>query len=282
MRIVPYQQLPAKLRHQIENGVTNTVCPKCGGGRSGEASLSIRGEDQAGTLSLKCFRASCGWYAKTNGSGYVGRDSKPSFTPRQLDAYTEPLDDSTVDYLCAVYGLSGPVILARGWRQLQTKHLAIPILDRTSRQLGHITRTLESPKRVSTYRAVNQPLLDVWYAGNGNPTIVVEDCISAARLFGLGYNAVSILGTNITVAQAKEIALTAAGGPVILALDRDAFDKALDLSRKLQHVVRMRPVCLYEDIKDMVSDRDIIMLIEGVTGGRTKANRGDSTEQAAL
>lgn len=282
MRILAYNQLPSTLRRQLEHGATNAVCPMCQGGRSGEASLSIQAKDMAGTLSLKCFRASCGWYCLTNPGGLEVRPRQAGFQPKPLEAATYDLDDSTLGYLISSYGLDGPVLLARGWRQLSTKHISIPLLDRHGLQLGHQTRTLTTPKIVRTYKTVDRPLLDVWTCLPGSTTIVVEDSISAARLFCLGYNAVSILGTNISVEQAKEIRLTAGDQPVILALDRDAFHKALDHSQRLRHIVDFRPVCLDEDIKDVVSDIDLISFIDGVTRGRTKANSGDSPRQEQL
>lgn len=277
MKIVPLNQLPAELRARIDEGANYALCPKCNGGRTGEVSLNIKQMDGV-TISLKCFRASCGWHVRTAGSS--NNHTPPDFRPRPLDADTYPLSYSMRGWLASSYGLIEDVVVARGWRQIDDHTLSIPLYDAYGRQTGHQTRTITTPKVCRIYKTVDKPVLDVWAPmTEEEPVVVVEDSISAARLYCLGYGAVSILGTNITIAAAKEIALTADDRRVILALDRDAFDKALHLSNKLQHIVRMTPVCLDADIKDMDHDIDIVSLIDGVMRGRTKANSSDSPRQ---
>lgn len=278
MKIIPYEQLPGEVRQAYESGASYTLCPACKGGRTREVSLNIRQIDDL-TVSLRCFRASCGWMARTAG---VSKPYSPQFQPRPLEADVLPLSMSMQGWLASTYGVNPDVLIARGWRQLDERTLSIPLLDIYGRQTGHQTRTTTSPKVCRIYKTVDKPVLDVWVRDGNECVVIVEDSISAARLYCLGYNAVSILGTNITIEAAKEIALTAGDKTVILALDRDAFDKALHLSSKLRHIVRMTPVCLAEDIKDAEHDMDIVSLIDGVTRGRSKTNGSDSPRQAEL
>ena len=62
MDILLPDALPSNVRHAIDVGNQRTVCPKCDGGRSREFSLSVR-QDETGVIKLKCWRASCGWFA---------------------------------------------------------------------------------------------------------------------------------------------------------------------------------------------------------------------------
>ena len=160
------------------------------------------------------------------------------------------------------YGVSIRAAKDHGWRQ-HDNELVMPVRSPYGEVRGHVTRTFDTPKRCYTYKATAQPWLDWWTGNLYKVTVVVEDCISALRLYGLGYNAVALLGTSITTEQAKEIENYSRGADIYLALDRDAFDKALHLTRKHSHILRMRPICLDEDIKNMKNDDDIHKLFEG-------------------
>jgi hypothetical protein len=157
-----------------------------------------------------------------------------------------------------------------GWGVNPEQHcLVMPIRCPYGGVRGHITRTLTEPKRCFTYKATAQPWLDWWDSRDRRspceaPVVVVEDTISACRLAGLGYQSVALLGTSISNPQAREIAQVANGRPVYLALDRDAFTKALHLAKRHAHIVKFLPVCLTEDIKNMKDDDDIHRLFKRV------------------
>ncbi len=253
--VLLYKSLPESLRDAIASGAQRTLCPKCLGGSFSEQSLSIRPDAEGVIVKLSCWRSTCDWYAYTvvgEGVTMTTRAVKPATVYRED---TQPIHDWLYDALCS-YGLGFDFYNSHGWKQHNNETLVMPIRCPNGGVRGHVTRTFDTPKRCYTYKATAQPWLDWWTGHLERPTVVVEDTLSACRLYGLGYNAVALLGTSITVEQAKEIAAYSEG-EVFLALDRDAHAKSINLARRHSHIVQMLPVCLTEDIKNMDSDLDI-------------------------
>jgi hypothetical protein len=183
--------------------------------------------------------------------------------PRIFRDPTTPLQGEPLSILQRDYGLVGNFLSMRGWRL--TEHgeaLVVPILDRFGGETGHMTRTLTKPKRVMTYKATSKPFVDFWAGFDAKPAVIVEDCLSAARLAQLGFSAVALLGTNMSIAQAQEIAAFASRSnkPTYLALDADAWEKSLKITQRMAHVLTMRPVPLTLDVKDMPDDKLILDL----------------------
>lgn len=252
--------LPDALRAVITAGTSRALCPSCGGGRSREMSLSVRQLAVVGLVKLSCFRASCGYYSTVVVDSSV---TMPQTRLKQATPYTAdtiPIGAGMGMFLEATFGLRDEIYMPHGWAMSANGHaLVLPIRDPYGRVRGHLTRTFDNPKRVFTYKATAQPWLD-WWAGDGTkPLVIVEDCLSACRLAGLGLGAVALLGTGINVEQAKEIAQVAkiSHSHVYIALDRDAHTKSIKLAQHHAHILKMLPVCLDLDIKNMVCDDDI-------------------------
>ncbi len=261
--VLLYKSLPESLRDAIASGAQRTLCPKCLGGTTSEQSLSIRPDAEGVIVKLSCWRSTCDWYAYTvvgEGVTMTTRAVKPATVYREA---TKPVGVGMRIALEQSYGVDRSVFEAHGWCMSDNGHaLVMPIRCPNGGVRGHLTRTFDTPKRCYTYKATAQPWLDWWTGHLKRPTVVVEDTLSACRLYGLGYNAVALLGTSITVEQAKEIAAYSEG-EVFLALDRDAHAKSINLARRHSHIVQMLPVCLTEDIKNMDSDLDIHKLFTG-------------------
>jgi len=189
---------------------------------------------------------------------------------KKVTVYREPIEPlayGDIDLrLRKKYGIDMAVCQSHGWGASEDgKTLIMPIRCPYGGVRGHVTRTFTAPKRCFTYKATAQPWLDWWAADAENqPIVVVEDTISACRLAGLGYPSVALLGTSISNPQAQEISKIADRRPVYLALDRDAFVKALHLAKRHAHIVQFLPVCLTEDIKNMKDDDDIHKLFKRV------------------
>jgi hypothetical protein len=119
-----------------------------------------------------------------------------------------------------------------------------------------IKRWNMTPKSVS-YKTLEHPW-QCWYNQRGSEhIIIVEDQLSAARLWQLGHTAVALLGTGMAKDKAEEIAQTAKEHPRVtikLALDHDAFAQACKLSRRYASLMTMLPVLLNKDIKDTTDD----------------------------
>lgn len=270
-RVTPLDALPTNVQHAVVAGDGYTVCPSCDGGSRRRQTLGIKHVGE-GVVRLGCFRVTCGWVCLTLTDPDVEVTRKKF---KEGKVYRDPtimLQGEPQGFLSATYGLKSSEMHSHGWMldQGTAETLVLPILDPYGRERGHITRTLfESPKRVYTYKATAQPFLDWWIdANNSAPVVVVEDVLSACRLSGLGYNSVALLGTGMSTDDAREIANAADDRAVYLALDRDAFDKAVKLKLRHQHILRITKVlCLNEDIKDMGHDNDILELL---SDGRTR------------
>lgn len=274
--VLLFANLPDALRQDISNGVDRAMCPRCDGGSSKERSLSVR-QDGIGVLKLKCWRASCGWYGISvtdKNAKLQSRQVKPPCVYREP---TEPLGAKMRMRLVCDYGCNLRRAKAHGWRQ-NGWALVMPIRDPYGQTRGHITRTFDVYKKVYTFKATSQPWLDHWDGGSCI-TVVVEDCISALRLNSIGYNAVALLGTSLTLDQAKEINEHYSSGKIWLALDNDAFEKSLHMAKRHAHVLKMSPVCLTEDIKNMKFDADIIRIFGEPQDGRDELMRGDLREK---
>lgn len=282
MKIITIDSLPDVLQSQIKAGVDRTVCPACGGGSTHEVSLSIRDVEGGLLKKLSCWRASCGFW------GFVSLPGAAVCTRKMKQA--EPFSRPTVDIhgqladkLELDYGLSVRRLTLRGWRMEDclTPTLVIPIRAYNGDIRGHITRTFEDPKRVFTFKETARPFVDYWPQMGASKTVIVEDCLSAARLHQLGYTAVSLMGTNMSVDDAREINFYSPW-PVYLALDRDAFDKSLKLAKRHRHVLNMQPICLDKDIKNMQHDSDILRLFGDADVRRDDARSGSVRESQSL
>ena len=261
--VILLDQLPDYIRARIESGDPGKMrCPRCDGGRSNELSLSVFGVG-VGVVRLKCWRATCGWYATTMTDPSAKMSRK---TVRQAMVYREsigPVGGTHIaDVLVTKYGLDLSIVFDHSWG-ITNDTLVMPVLDPYGGVRGHVTRTFDKSKRCMTYKATAQPWLD-WWPGDAEhkPLVIVEDTFSACRLAGLGYPSVALLGTGISVEQAQEIAEVSGTLLMFLALDRDAFTKAIQHAIRHAHIVIMRPVCLTEDVKNIKEDRDIHKLFK--------------------
>lgn len=266
--------LPDSVRRAVLDPMygTRTVCPVCGGGSTRESSLSIRGsEDTPGLIKLSCWRATCGYWAYVVTGKDVQWSGRQRKEPRIFDRDTIPLQGEVLSMLVRDFGLRERTMNDHGWRLLRgdVTTLVLPVLDRNGQQIGTQTRTFETPKRVDSFKETARPFLDFWNAGSADPCVIVEDCLSACRLAGLGINAVALLGTNMSNADAKEISRFSQR--CYLALDQDAWGKSLKLANRHAHVLTTSPIPLTLDIKNIEDDDDIRRLF-GVT--RRNADSG--------
>lgn len=82
-------------------------------------------------------------------------------------------------------------------------------------------------------------------------TIIVEDCFSAANLYGT-FDALALLGTTLTYAHIKSLL---GYSNVVICLDKDATSKALEIRKVLRPVLytrqKLKVYMLQKDIKNM-------------------------------
>lgn len=257
-KIIPLDSLPLSTQKGIESGDGRVLCPVCGGGSTKERSLSILPTEHIGLTKLTCWRSTCGFWGYVTAPG-VEFVSKRMHEPRPFNEDTIPLQGEQLSKLQLDYGLDKAVMHARPFRLLRDNPdtLVYPVRDQYGREIGHATRTLSKPKRCMTYKQTAGVFMDFWRSVSaGAPTVIVEDCLSACRLRGLNFDAVALLGTNMSAADAKAIA-SFHDGEVYIALDADAWDKSMKYVSKYAHILTMIPIPLTLDIKDIQDDREI-------------------------
>ncbi len=100
-----------------------------------------------------------------------------------------------------------------------------------------------------------------WKVGTGKIAIIVEDILSAINCSNLGFTGVALSGITLSleyISQFKDY------DTLVIALDKDASDKAIDMRKLLQIYNKdVRILLLEKDIKDMTREESG-KLIEGI------------------
>ena len=219
------------------------ICPKCGGGGSKEKSLAISIDEQ-GYLLWFCHRASCDFKGKRSAWGAVG------YTPRKpksvYTGYTELLSSEQEEWLNAKFSLTKETCNNLGFRNnVRDGRIYVPVKDR-----GCILRAYrgETPKVLTFKENPDLPFMSVYKSEIGQHwPVIVEDCFSAAKVYQAGITAVALHGTHFGVDKLREL-LTIADG-AILALDKDAFDKAIKYSVQYRPFMKIEVWKLDQDLK---------------------------------
>jgi len=260
-RVHSIRDLPDDLQVVVNNttdSASSLLCPVCHGGRTGEHSLRIAREGEG--AHLKCYRAGCGWYAfvlldgrtapavtgpaKYDPKVYHGELQLPSGPMRRFFADSFGIDCNTL----------------RTWaREARPERNAYFFCrDRYGAERGGQLRkygAFTGPKAI-TYKHTDEPFIG-WYPAPSTPFIViVEDAVSAMKLWQMGYTAVCLFGTNLSEDKCREIAGVQAELPMAipaprLALDPDAYSLAIKYVRRRAGILNMVPVLLPADPKDM-------------------------------
>jgi len=244
-------------------------CPGCHGGRSGERKFGIR--RTADGVLYSCLRASCGLRGFVPTSGALVSPGLPS--PREARPYwgeLHELDQDDQRFFLARFGLlpetlhdnvfyneRGQYVFAvkeprdyvRGYmvRQLpwsgeQPLHRYDAVYRVTGGMAGPKTRVfMDEPEAVT----------QSWYVGPAPRTIVlVEDIVSALKVWQAGPTAVALLGTHVNADKVRELAMMRPK-EVVIALDKDATSEAFRIARKWGLAFpKVRVAMLQRDLKD--------------------------------
>ncbi len=251
-------------RHQA----SGLQCPSCHGGLACERSVSAWRNGLE--LRAKCWRNKCGWWGSwdmLDVGGIEALTSRPTERSKRYLLDTLPLTDATQAALEARYGLLGETIRRYGLRQTSAgKACYCPVQGPAGTFRGWIRRWLvqdgrDGPK-VKGFPAPGLAEGEAWQgwfnpdpsvalAGWLPPLVCVEDVFSAMRLAQAGYTAVSLLGVALSSVKALELRQVAHGRPIVVALDADAYSRAIDYG--VRYTVHVRR--LATDIKDMTEEQ---------------------------
>jgi len=260
LEVFTSDQLPEEVRLGIKAGAHKLRCPKCKGGKSGEISLSVfypaeNKPDHVPMVGLKCWRVSCGWVANVMfGEGEHFRLVRQQVHEgRVFDGPLFPPGDR--HELTLGYGLTGKDYGTRFHISWEPPCLVMEVRGPNGELRGHLTRTFDKPKKVMAYKQSAQPWLDWWTLNTRcKKLFIVEDQISACKIFANGGNAVALLGTNMPIDKAQEIAGVCKRHLLVpaLMLDNDAIDKAIMLHKRYSHLMpNMIVSAIVDDPKDM-------------------------------
>lgn len=251
MRAHRLADLPEDLQLElagIDASRSGLMCPACNGGRTRERSLGVHLD--IGYLTLSCFRAGCGYFARVFDNEI--RIEAPRFKPRVYkgNLYTMDRCSSAAGFLRQRYGiLPEAAELFCKWTDNE-RAVYFTVYGPTGGERGGVMRYFDGtlPKTIS-YKQTDEPFIG-WYLPDGSQDqdaiVIVEDSLSAMRCWQLGYTAVALLGTSLSQDKVDEITgYTAA--KFWLALDKDAWPKACGYARRWPQLV---PVLLERDLKD--------------------------------
>lgn len=132
-----------------------------------------------------------------------------------------------------------------GWHEGRA---TLPVLTLAGELDGCTMRSFDGAKPKSLSHT--EPDALAWYRNRGSDELVVVEDQLSAIVASKYVNAVALLGTNFNQARATEIR-KAKFGKVMLALDADAFDKAVSYVRKYRTYLPMNLLRIDKDIKDM-------------------------------
>ena len=236
---------------RIRDGETKRIdCPFCGG----RGTFTLSNKD--GRKVWNCYKASCptsGSVAtemsmdtiKRRLSGTLADASRPLVSLPTL--LSDPRHhDAVIRYLELVGSLEA---YEQGLIDIKYAPAENRVLFFFHHKLGAVGRALDGRKpKWKAYGDVSG-LLTV---GSGRTAIVVEDAASACSVARLPIcSGCALLGTTVSVAQkAQLLAYT----KVVIALDKDASRKAIELRTKLDGLVDVRVALLDEDLKYLSVD----------------------------
>lgn len=237
----------------------NLLCPWCRGGRNATKNFYIT-RAYSGSVLYCCHRSRCGVSGVIDDYTQYTPTAPPAFVP---NPFTEPytsLDLVQRKQLGEKYCVWALNML--GWASTASGTLVMPVYDPGWQIRGHMTRreAANGGKIVTSWKMRDEPW-QCWYIRTRHPAIlyIVEDQISAARLWQAGRDAVALLGTHLSQEKANEIRRSyveeipqKTDYRIILCLDKDATAKAIEYKRKYDsYLGNLEVKFLSKDIKNM-------------------------------
>jgi hypothetical protein len=236
--------------------VAGQLCPSCKGGITGERSFSISNKN--GWLVWNCHRSSCGYkgslaVAKHTTYGIATKVPEcRGVVGRTILRQSEALAEANRQDLLERYGITEEHITKYelGW-DTETNRLCLPVQDFFGNRLGVNLRALDNRQPKTKLHAEDNAIS--WYLNINSPDIIiVEDQLSAIRASDY-LTSVALLGTHLNDERLQEIKRHAKGR-VFLALDKDAWAKAVGYAIKYRSYLKLELVKLEKDLKNCTDE----------------------------
>lgn len=232
--------------------VAGELCPFCKGGTTGEHTLSVSRRD--GVLYWNCHRSSCPFRGASSRAGRGQTATQTVQTRgavgRMLVRESEPIPAELREYIRDRYGITGrhAALYGLGWIE---DRLSLPVQDLQGNVVGVNLRSLTGATPKAKLHTEDGAI--AWYVNHTSPdVIIVEDQLSAIRASDF-LTSVALLGTNLNEERAYEIK-SGCSGNCYLALDADAWNKAVQYAIKFRSLLGLRLLKLDKDIKDMTNE----------------------------
>ena len=229
---VTYEALSLEVGNSIR-----MVCPVCNARH--EKSFQITRTQS--NLLYRCWRIACGVKGVV---GSISRCIQPGEVVTHTQPKPRPLPYSTSKvgvYEQAIvwykYRITGESLGRAGVRWVEeVESLVFPCYTIDGEHVGYATKCLARtnvfPKSLLFWNTSPPRYFKVMeWALRGDDTVyLVEDCLSALKLWQAGVSSIALLGTKLDDSTALEI--SKAYRKVVFCLDNDATAKAVELSRK--------------------------------------------------
>lgn len=272
------------------------VCPVCRGGRNRDRSLSVTKTETC--ILYVCHRGRCGAKGKVllrqldvAGDADSGAGAATRHRKRQLPETLEPLPERVERYLREKYEIEfGPqdeVKWAPGISQSQHGggRVILPLRRFDGSVYGSIARAVHPDDQPKSLTYLNDGVDRAglaWYTGRNlewdHAVLVVEDQYSAWKASWF-VNTVALLGTHLDLARVREIAEFAPCSrpfSVVLALDKDATNKAVGFIKRFSWAADLRLLPLEKDIKDTPVE-ELAELLEDKLGELEELHGAEAT-----
>ena len=240
----------------IPNGHTKRMaCPNCG-----KRTFTVT--NNMGSLVWNCYRMSCGVKGGTRvhltvddiraGMGNA-QEFADATIPFELPTYIVPHRDNVyMNRWCNTWGLD--IDKLGLLYDVKESRVVFPIMHE-GKMVDGTGRSLSKHRLPKWKRYGNNRL--PYVHGYGKVAVVVEDCISAAVVGDDRHTGVALMGTSMSNEQKQYLSQFSTA---LVALDRDAVSKALQLARELNGVVDKVKVLMLKDDLKYGNDRDIELL----------------------
>lgn len=229
------------------------LCPQCEGGPYGKRTLSVSRSN--GILLWHCHRDSCTFSGRWGGRAGIGKQEKKQargMVGGTLVRTSVSIPNEAQEYLRNKLLLSSRHIAKAqlGWDEHEDR-LVQPVFTYDGEVVGCCLRALDGREPKSKNHTEQEAM--AWYTHRGSPQlIIVEDIFSAIRASDY-MNSVALLSTHLNderVEAVREAGFTEA----FIALDRDAYSKSVHYAAKYRSRLRLVPVQLSKDIKDLTHE----------------------------
>lgn len=253
---------------------SRNICPQCTGGEGKEHCFAVT--RRVNGVQYCCHRASCGL------KGFIGNDKSAPYRGSHLSKKTphrvfthdiRALSKEERDFLVVRYQIPGNTLDTLGFGYCESMgRYYFPIIGPIMNILGHSLKKYDglskNEPKVITYREPShEKELMSWNVAvpKDQWVFIVEDQLSAAKIYSLGFNAIALIGTHLNLSRIAEI--RDYFEKCVILLDADALNRAITYKNEFGALFNKCRVAVLPQKKDPKdTDAGILgTILEGLT-----------------